>query len=55
MKAEQISNILSDSKAYNKLADVLVPDTLTHEEMHELACRIPSFVEQEIEEIIQER
>lgn len=55
MKAEQISNIFSDTKAHKKLADVLVPDTLSWEEMHELACRIESFVEQEIKEIIHER
>lgn len=55
MKAEQISNIFSDNKAYEKLADVLVPDTLSHDEMHELACRLESFVEQEIKEIIHER
>lgn len=55
MNAEQISNIFSDTKAHKKLADVLVPDTLSWEEMHELACRVESFVEQEIKEIIHER
>ena len=55
MKAEQISNIFSDTKAHKKLADVLVPATLSWEEMHELACRIESFVEEEIKEIIHER